>query len=323
MNGTAPLGSSPSSSGSDRLNDDYVALRHGVGAVPVGRDLVRIRGPEAVEYMQGQCSQDVSALEIGMAADALLLTPQGKLDALVRVTRTGTDELYVDVDTGYGPAVITRLNRFKLRVRAEIEPVDGRVVALRGPDAAALFAPSAPPPGTSFVVPYTWGGTTGVDLLGADPQIPADVRRCGPEAWQAIRVEAGIAVMGAELDGRTIAAEAGLLERCVSFTKGCYTGQELVARLDARGNKVARRLRAVVIDPAQSPELPLRAGAEVSMADRVVGRLTSVAWSPGLGTAIALCYLHRDVDPPCAVRVQLDDAGGTAAGQALALPLTV
>ncbi len=99
--------------------------------------------------------------------------------------------------------------------------------------------------------------------------------------------------MGAELDERTIAAEADLLERCVSFTKGCYTGQELVARLDARGNKVARRLRAVVVDPDQGEGWALRPGATVSVADKAVGRLTSVAWSPRLGTAVALSYLHR------------------------------
>jgi len=90
-----------------RLNDDYVALRHGVGAVPVGRDLVRIRGPEAVEYMQGQCSQDVALSRSAWPPTLFSSHPKASSDALVRVTRTGTDELYVDVDTGYGPAVIT------------------------------------------------------------------------------------------------------------------------------------------------------------------------------------------------------------------------
>ncbi len=314
----------PSPSPSAELTDDYAAMRHGVGAVTVARDVVLVSGPDAVEYLQGQCSQDVAILESGMSADALLLTPQGKLDAMVRVTRSGDDELYVDVDGGYGDAVMARLARFKLRVKVQIEPVDWRIVALRGPGAASLVGDVTPPAGTSFVVPYAWDGVTGVDLLGPDPRIPAQVRRCGPEAWRALRVEAGIPAMGAELDERTIAAEADLVERCVSFTKGCYTGQELVARLDARGNKVARRLRAVAIDPAQAAGVTLRPGAEVSVGDKVVGRLTSVAWSPVLGTAVALCYLHRHVEPPCDVRVQVEgSARGRAPARALALPLAV
>ena len=321
MSGTGPSDAT-SPSGPDIVADDYAVLRHGVGVVPVARDVVRVSGRDAVAYLQGQCSQDVEALEIGSSADALLLTPQGKLDALVRVTRAGEDDLYVDVEAGYGAAVITRLGRFKLRVQADIDAVDWRIVALRGPGTTAALGDEMPP-GTALVVPYTWGGVTGVDLLGADPRVPDGVRRCGPEAWQTLRVEAGIPAMGAELDERTIAAEAGLLERCVSFTKGCYTGQELVARLDARGNKVARRLRAVVIDAAQGPGSSVRPGAVVWVADRVVGQLTSVAWSPALGRPIALGYLHRSVEPPCAVEVEIDGAVEKLAAQALTLPLDV
>ena len=318
------LSSAAPPSPSDQLAEDYEALRHSVGAVTVARDVVLVSGPDAVDYLQGQCSQDVDALEIGGSADALLLTPQGKLDALVRVTRSGADDLLVDVDAGYGAAVIARLARFKLRVKVEIGPIDWRVEALRGPEAEALVDGASPPPGTAFTVSYRWGTVTGVDLLGAEPRIPPPVRRCGPDAWQTLRVEAGIPVMGAELDERTIPAEAGLLERCVSFTKGCYTGQELVARLDARGNKVARRLRAVAVDPAPGTGVIIRPGAEVSVGDKVVGRLTSVAWSPGLGTVVALCYLHRQVEPPCAVRVQAESsAGGTVTGRALGLPLAL
>jgi folate-binding Fe-S cluster repair protein YgfZ len=115
-----------------------VALRHEVGAITMGRDVIRVSGPDAVGYLQGQCSQDVDAMEIGTSADALLLSPQGKLDALVRVTRTGEDELHLDVDAGFGAAVIARLARFKLRVRVDIEALPWTAVALRGPGAAAV-----------------------------------------------------------------------------------------------------------------------------------------------------------------------------------------
>jgi len=298
--------------------DDYDALRHVVGIVPVGRDILRLAGADAVEYLQGQCSQDIAALAVGQSADALVLTPQGKLDALVRVTRAGDDELYVDVDAGYGEALATRLARFKLRVKVDIEVLDWTCLALRGPDAAALAA-DAMPPGASLALPFGWGGVTGVDLFGADPAPVAAVRRCGVEAWESVRVESGVPVMGTELDERTIAAEADLLDRSVSFTKGCYTGQELVARLDARGNKVARRLRGIVVDRAAGAHPPVSAGAEVRVGERTVGRLTSVAWSSALETVVALGYLHRDVEPPGQVMIG-GDAGDVAA-EARSLPL--
>ncbi len=80
-----------------------------------------------------------SGLAIGSSVDALLLTPQGKLDALVRLSRTGDDEVYIDVDAGFGPAVVARLGRFKLRVKADVEQIDWRNQALRGPEYAGLF----------------------------------------------------------------------------------------------------------------------------------------------------------------------------------------
>jgi folate-binding protein YgfZ len=302
--------------------DDYGALRGGVCALDLGRDVVRVQGPDASTYLQGQCSQDIASLDTGASADALLLSPQGKLDALVRVTRAGEDDYYVDVDAGYGPAVVARLSRFKLRVKVDITLTDWTCLSLRGPAAAELVHRGSLAPGTAVVVPFDWGGVVGVDLMGADPETPAAVRRCGPESWQSVRVEAGIPVMGSELDERTIAAEADLLERCVSFTKGCYTGQELVARLDARGNKVARRLRGLVMDGPAGATAPPAAGAEVVVGDKTVGRLTSVAWSPALDATVALAYLHRQVEPPCSVDVVPGDPGASVVhAEARLLPL--
>jgi folate-binding protein YgfZ len=232
------------------------------------------------------------------------------------------DEFSVDVDAGFGSAVVARLTRFKLRVKVDITPTDWSVVALRGPHAATAVSDTAVSATAGIVVPFDWNGVTGVDLLGASPEVPAGVRRCGAPSWRSLRVEAGIPVMGAELDERTIAAEAGLLERCVSFTKGCYTGQELVARLDSRGNKVARRLRGLVMDRSSEAAVAPTAGAEVAVGDRVVGRVTSVAWSPALDTTVALAYLHRDVEPPCPVDVRTGEgSGGGVSAEARVLPL--
>ena len=197
-----------------------------------------------------------------------------------------------------------RLARFKLRSKLTIESLDWPAVALRGPRVA-----EAPPVvgGELLGLPFAWNGVAGLDLLGPDAETVVTgldgLRWCGDEAWEALRIEAGIPTMGRELDGRTIAAEAGLVERTVSFTKGCYTGQELVARLDARGNRVARRLCGIVLDaPATEPGGLV--GADLTVADgdgKVVGAVTSAAWCPGVGAVAGLAYVHRSVDHGTAV----------------------
>ncbi|HUC35746.1 MAG TPA: glycine cleavage T C-terminal barrel domain-containing protein [Acidimicrobiales bacterium] len=288
---------------------DYDTLRHGAGAIPAGRDVLRVAGPDALEYLQGQCSQDLSGLGHGEPADALVLSPQGKLEALVRVTRLDDEELIVDVEGGYGDALEARLERFKLRVKASIERTRWRCISLRGPHAAAAVAACESPTDASLALDFEWNGVLGVDLFGLDPQLPSGVRRAGAAAWESVRVEAGIPAMGEELDERTIAAEAGLLERCVSTTKGCYTGQELVARLEARGNRVARKLRGLVLqgdgdgDPSTSVGHTIGKGSAVQAGGKQIGSVTSVAWSPALEALCAMAYVHRDFEPPCRVEV--------------------
>lgn len=292
---------SPAPVGAEReaVVADYEALRHGCGAVRVGRDVLVCAGPEAEAYLQGQLSQDLAGMARGEARDALLLEPDGKLCALVRVTSLGGDGYALDVEGGHGEAVVARLRRFRLRTKVEIEAVPWPCVALRGPSSSASVQAGAPG-GGPWVLPVAWNGVDGVDLLGpgAEAAVAPSARWCGPAAWEALRVEAGIPAMGRELDARTIAAEAGLLERAVSFTKGCYTGQELVARLDARGNRVARHLRGLV--PTGEGEADLAVGTDLvdPSGDKVVGRCTSAAWSPGLGRAAALGYVHRSVGVP-------------------------
>jgi tRNA-modifying protein YgfZ len=284
---------------------DYEALRRGCGAYPLVRDVVSVHGPDAADYLQGQVSQDVSALAVGASAPALVLEPDGKLCALVRVTRTDDGGYVLDTDGGFGASVAARLRRFRLRTKVEIEPLSWPCVALRGdgvPASTAVGGGGRDPagPATPLVLPVEWNGTRGLDRLGpgAADGLPDAVRWCGAPAWEALRVEAGIPSMGTELNEHTIAAEAGLVARTVSFTKGCYTGQELVARLDARGARVPRRLRGVVFTDfaASSPVPP--AGAELRSAGKVVGELTSVAMSPATASPIALALVRREIDPP-------------------------
>ncbi len=321
---------------------ETAALRQGAGAFCPARDVLAVRGPDAEAYLQGQLSQDVSALAVGAAADSLLLEPDGKLSALLRVTRIDGRGFVLDVEGGYGDAVAARLRRFLLRSKVELAPQAWRCLSLRGAavhEAAAGLLSVLAERGV-LAVPFEWNGWVGTDVLGPEDvvlgpeeaDLPAGVVACGPEAVEACRIVSGIPAMGTELTGKTIAAEAGLVERTASFTKGCYTGQELVARIDSRGSNVARRLVGIVApggpgEGALARGMTLHGGepppGDGAADDKVVGTVTSAAWSVELGGWAALGYLHRNLEAPGPVRVRSGDGlGGSWPARAELLPLT-
>ena len=288
----------------------YDDLVHGVAAVELDRDIVRVSGPDAITYLQGQLSQEVTGLGLSTSAWSLVLQPQGKVDAWLRVTRTADDEVVLDLDGGYGEALVARLARFKLRVKADIDILDWRCVALRGPSAAsgAAWPRAAGPPEVVVVADARWPLIGGVDLLGPAVEVPAGIPSADLEAYEVRRIEAGLPRMGAELTERTIPAEAGVVDASVSFTKGCYTGQELVARIDSRGGHVPRLVRGVRFD-----RVP-RVGDALVRDGREVGVVTSVAAHPS-GGAVGLALIRRDVELPA------DAMCGVAAAVIEALPL--
>ena len=164
--------------------------------------------------------------------------------------------------------------------------------------------------------------------IGPSVAMPPGATTVDAEAYEAVRVEAGFPRHGHELDERTIPAEAGLVEASVSFTKGCYTGQELVARIDSRGSNVPRRLRGLLLSgPADSgARLVDLAAAEVpaspGSAGKEVGRLTSVARSPRLGW-VGLGYVGRSVELGAALAVRdAGDQGGDVQARVQLLPLS-
>ncbi len=290
--------------------EDYKALRESAGAVELPHDFVRAAGPDVVAFLQGQLSQDVARMAIDGSTWALLLQPQGKVVAFLRVLRLSEEEFVLETDAGFGPAVVERLNRFKLRVKCDLDPLAWTCLAIRGPDAAEAAAS-----GTGHAVGADWPGLPGVDLIGEAPAASADARRCAPEVYEAVRIEAGIPVMGREIDEKTIPAEVGVVDRSVSFTKGCYTGQELVARIDSRGGNVPRRLRGVVVAGHAPPPV----GASLEVDGKRVGELTSVAMSPGFDATVALALVRRAVEAPAEVVVAWD--GQTATARVEVLPL--
>ena len=272
-------------------------------AVALPRDVLTATGPESGPFLQGQLSQDVLALGDGGFAWSWLLAPNGKVDALLRVTRVSAEEWLLDTDAGWGEPVLTRLNRFKLRTKADVDRSPLSVVGLRG---AGWEAPAAEMGG--MVLSPPWPGVEGADVLSADPA-PAGLPVVPAGEYETARILAGMPRMGAELDERTIPGETGLLTLTVSFTKGCYTGQELVARVDSRGGNVPRRLRGLRFgDRAE----PVAAGAELLAPDgRPAGTVTSAGRTDELGW-VGLGYVKRGVE---ASDVLLLEPGGGPVNQ--------
>ena len=315
----------------------------GTVAALVPRDVVRTTGADAATFLQGQISQDVDAVEPGDSAWSLVLAPQGKVDAWFRLTRNEDGSFLLDIDAGFGPALVARLERFRLRVDVDFESLAGwRMLSVRGGPAAetGLEAPRAGertrsmragpwperpvseanksgsgPAATRRSPAYPrmlsaevdaavrarveWPGYCGMDLLGPAVAPPAGLPVVTAADLDVARIRAGWPAMGRELTERTIPAEiAGLVESSVSFTKGCYTGQELVARIDSRGGNVPRPVRLLEIrGEGVSP------GAGITVDGKAVGEVTSSAADPASGVTVALGPVHRRVEPPADAEV--------------------
>lgn len=208
-------------------------------------------------------------MAVGDVRWTFLLQPTGKIDVLARVRRAAEDTFVFDVDAGYGDALAARLNRFRIRVKADVEPLDWGVISVVG---AGLD-----------------------DIVAADPRPPAGLREGTAEELERDRIAAGWPAMGAEIvPGESIPAETGVTAVAVNFAKGCYPGQELVERMDSRGAAPPRRLRILTTAAGSRPGDPI-------LIDGVdVGVLTSVAGTQALG------YVKRGVelgDAPSAVPV--------------------
>lgn len=348
----------------------YRALRETAGAYYLERDFVSVRGPDALGLLQSQLTQDLAPLAVGDSTESLVLSPQGHLDAYLRVTRASTDRFVLDVAAGWGPAVLERLERFRIRARAEISPLGWQCLSIRGPGTSSLVSALAPyisfpldPEGTgeqpaaqaasahpegpetgfdpTIRVDASWPGLPGLDLLGPAPAVPPGVLLVSEvaglaapldapvapwfAAWEAVRIEAGIPAMGRELTTKTIPAETGLAERTISSTKGCYTGQELVARMAARGNRAPRSICGLVLGagkpaPAAEPWPPWPPpGSEVRFEGAARGTVTTSSFSLLLAAPVALAVVQRGLPVPSEVLVVHD--GRERAASARALPL--
>jgi tRNA-modifying protein YgfZ len=225
------------------------------------RSFVAVRGPDAEDFLQRMVSNDVAAMAAGESCDALLLTPKARLIAPLRIWRRGADDFLLLSEPELGDVVRSTLARARFAAKCEIEAEEHTSVVVLGDSPEGIPCPDY--------------GVTAHELLDASAD-GADV-----EELERLRIEAGTPRWGRELDDRVLPAEAGLDETAISFTKGCYPGQEPIARLRHRG-KVNRRLRVLDVDRA-SP------GDEIRFGEKAVGRVTSAV--PGL----ALGYVRAEV----------------------------
>jgi folate-binding protein YgfZ len=222
-----------------------------------------------------------------------------------RATRRGSgpagDEWWLDTEPQAAERLASGLARFRIRVKADLEDRTAATAC-----ASVVGAPVDDPDPSLASVATAWGDRPGVDVVGPGDAVTAWVAACGLRVGaraelEVLRIEAGVPAQGVDIDESTIPQEAFLERDAVSFTKGCFIGQELVCRIDTRGH-VNRFLRRLAITGAAVPA----AGADVRLDGKAVGAVTSAASVPGEDRVVALAMLRREVEPPVAVTVAVD-----------------
>jgi folate-binding protein YgfZ len=304
------------------LDAEYRALSEGCGLLDRSeRGKLALSGAGAKEFLAGQVSNDVEALSPGSGCYAAFLTPKGKMLGDLRILDVG-DELLLDTERPALQALFDMIRRFKIGYDVQLHKrtVESYLLSLIGPSAleVATRAASALPAGAIELgeaehdnvrveidgVPSVVVRTdTGVDILGdaagheavREALLAGGALPVSEAAAEIVRVEHGRPRYGVDLDETVIPQEAGLNGRAVSFTKGCYVGQETVARLYYRG-KPNRHLRGLRLSA------PVEPGAELRLGERVVGHLSSVALSPAHGP-IGLALVRREAEPGATVTV--------------------
>lgn len=261
---------------SDNMSDNIIAceIEHLVFAVT---------GADAGKYLHSQLSNDIASLTVGGSRYSFVLEPMGKVIALVRVTRTDEETFILDTENveGLGDQLLARLNRFKIRVKADIAVSSQKYLSLRSRDGSPIEQ-------AGFTVSQ-WGSGAVIDapLTSISESVVSQFVQVSPEEFDALRIRSSWPAMGSEIiAGETLPAATGVVSIAVSFTKGCYPGQELVERMDSRGSTAPKNLRLLtgsIIDNAKS-------GEAVIVNGETVGQFTSIA------SDCALAYVARAVE---------------------------
>jgi folate-binding protein YgfZ len=251
-------------------------------ATPIERDVVIITGADAPEYLQTQLTQDVLSLGVGDSLWSFILTPRSEIEEIVRVTST-TGGHILDVALGHGDRVRQRLDGPLFRMDVGFAQDTWPGVAWRGEGASGV-AGDAP-----IRARLPWDGIEAVDEVGPEVRTPPDIEPLTQSELDAIRI--GVKWPSeAEIDGTTTPAMSGIVEHTVNFEKGCYTGQEFVARVHYRDAAPPRRLVQIAFEPGSA----IAEGANVMVDDESVGTVTSVVDALGIG----LGYCKRSITVP-------------------------
>lgn len=307
------------------LDGQYRFLREEAGYLARERAALIVRGADAAEYLQGQLTNDTEAIEREEGRYAALLDRKGHLQSDMRLLRLENDEIWIDLEPGPAPGVLKHLSTYSIGRDVEVEDVTERwaITSLIGPRSVQLagFEGLGPEYAQRF---REWDGTevlavatdVGLDLRTSADQAAsltellraAGAAEVSEQAAEIIRVESGRPRFGLDMGPESMPAEAGITERAVDFEKGCYIGQEPVARLHYRGkpNRTLRGLR--LSSPAEHGD-PLRLG------DREVGTVGTVCLSPALGP-IALAIVRREA----AEGDRLAVGGGAITAEVVGLP---
>jgi tRNA-modifying protein YgfZ len=257
-----------------------------------------VRGSEAADFLQGQVSNDVEALAPGQGCYATILNTKGKLRTDLRILR-GRTWFFLDGEA-IGHAVLRHmLETYSLGRDVQSEDVTATraLVSLLGPGARSVLDAEPPEEENAFVEGehgLYLSTHLGVDVIG-EPGLELGVPAVSGDVAECVRIESGRPRLGYDMDAETMPQEAGINERAVSFTKGCYVGQETVARLHYRG-KPNRHLRGLRLSE------PVERGTDIMLGEKVVGRVGSSCVSPSLGP-IALALVRREGEPGDSVTV--------------------
>lgn len=304
--------------------DAYAAARERAVVIDRSeRGRLVVSGADRASYLQGLLTNDVSALKAGEGCYAAYLTPQGRMIADVFVYELG-DAILLTVPLAQKDLVLARLNQFIFSEDVQLGDVTATfgTLAVVGPAAGrSLGSVLSGTPGNleswavhanqrvqfagrpAIVVRITDAGEAGFDVHVERDQlgglraalVDAGVVEADDRTAEALRIEAGVPKFNHDMDEETIPLEAGIEAQAISFSKGCYVGQEVIIRVLHRGHgRVARKLVGLTIEGGGVPG----AGTKIKVADREIGEVRSITMSPGLGHPIALAYLHRDFVAP-------------------------
>lgn len=232
-------------------------------------EIVWFSGPDTVRFLNDLISQEIGDLEDGQSRRSFLLSPQGKLDFMFWVTRSA-DRIGLVIEGGRGEDLAAALRRYRIRVDVEIAVEPGVLVI-----------------GDVDGIDVSWGGGLQRTVRVGETDLPEMTET----EYESLRIGAGEPRWGTDVDDSTIPHESGLVAISVDFDKGCYLGQELVARIDSRGANTPRKLRRLSIDGDLEP------GSVLTVEDREVGVVTSARDGAGLG------MIRREIEPESTLHV--------------------